>query len=62
MAAQIFPTTDTPGAREANVVYFIDLALTTFAKDAQPVYAKGFADLADKAKEMFARGGEPSPP
>ena len=45
MAAQIFPTTDTPGAREAHVVYFIDLGLTGFARDAQPVYVQGFKCL-----------------
>jgi gluconate 2-dehydrogenase gamma chain len=48
MAAQIYPTTDTPGAREAQVIYFIDLALVTFAQDKQDVYAKGFADLASR--------------
>ena len=48
MAAQIYPTTDTPGAREAQVIYFIDLALVTFAQDKQDVYAKGFADLSAK--------------
>ena len=45
MAAQIYPTTDTPGAREAQVIYFIDLALVTFAKDKQDIYAKGFGEL-----------------
>ena len=45
MAAQIYPTTDTPGAREAQVVYFIDLALVTFAQDKQDIYAKGLAEL-----------------
>jgi gluconate 2-dehydrogenase gamma chain len=30
VASQIIPTDDTPGAREAGVVYFIDLALATF--------------------------------
>jgi gluconate 2-dehydrogenase gamma chain len=30
IAAQIIPTDDTPGAREAGVVYFIDRALATF--------------------------------
>ena len=48
MAAQIYPTTDTPGAREAQVIYFIDLALVTFAQDKQELYAKGFADLSAK--------------
>ena len=46
MAAQIYPTTDTPGAKEAQVIYFIDTALVTFASDKQDVYAKGLADLA----------------
>lgn len=45
MAAQIYPTTDTSGAREAQVIYFIDTALVTFAQDKQDIYAKGFADL-----------------
>lgn len=53
MAAQIYPTTDTPGAKEAQVVYFIDLALVTFAADKQDIYAKGFAELAAKT------GGKP---
>jgi gluconate 2-dehydrogenase gamma chain len=45
MAAQIYPTTDTPGAREAQVIYFIDLALVTFAQDKQDIYTKGLAEL-----------------
>jgi hypothetical protein len=32
-AAQIVPTDSTPGAREARVVYFIDKAISTWAKD-----------------------------
>jgi gluconate 2-dehydrogenase gamma chain len=32
-AAQIIPTDATPGAKEARVIYFIDKALSTFAKD-----------------------------
>ena len=54
MAGQIFPTTDTPGAHEARVVYFIDLGLVTFAKDAQPVYTKGLADLQTRVAAMGA--------
>lgn len=53
MAAQIYPTTDTPGAREAQAVYFIDLALVTFAQDKQKIYTDGLADLAGKT------GGKP---
>ena len=53
MAAQIYPTTDTPGAKEAQVIYFIDTALVTFASDKQDVYAKGLAELSSQT------GGRP---
>ncbi|HKQ43893.1 MAG TPA: gluconate 2-dehydrogenase subunit 3 family protein [Rhizomicrobium sp.] len=53
MAAQIYPTTDTPGAKEAQVIYFIDLALVTFAQDKQEIYTQGLTDLATKT------GGKP---
>jgi gluconate 2-dehydrogenase subunit 3-like protein len=45
IASQIIPTDDLPGAREAGVVFFIDLALKTFAKESVPVYQKGLEDL-----------------
>lgn len=55
IAAQIYPTTDTPGAREAQVIYFIDTALVTFAQDKQDIYAKGLADLsAQTGGKVFA--------
>jgi len=53
MAAQIFPTDDTPGAREAQAVYFIDLALTSFAKGQQAVMARGFVELDAKVSATF---------
>jgi len=53
VAAQIIPTDDTPGAREARVIYFIDRALTTFDKDKQGQYAKGLKELQAKQKKMF---------
>ncbi|HVW72868.1 MAG TPA: gluconate 2-dehydrogenase subunit 3 family protein [Rhizomicrobium sp.] len=53
MAAQIYPTTDTPGAREAQVIYFIDTALVTFAQDKQAIYTQGLADLSGRT------GGKP---
>jgi gluconate 2-dehydrogenase gamma chain len=53
VAAQIIPTDDTPGAREARVIYFIDRALTTFDKDQQPLYLKGLKSLQSKQKSMF---------
>ena len=52
IAEQIIPASDTPGAKQARVVYFIDLALVTFAKSSQDVYTKGLADLATKAKAV----------
>ena len=45
IASQIIPTDELPGAREAGVVYFIDRALHTFAKDSLPTYEKGLAAL-----------------
>jgi gluconate 2-dehydrogenase gamma chain len=44
-ASQIIPTDDTPGAREARVVHFIDRALATFAKDQRPALDKGLKEL-----------------
>jgi gluconate 2-dehydrogenase gamma chain len=53
MAAQIFPTDATPGAREARVVHFIDRSLTSFAQDAQPTYTQGIQDLQAKSRQLF---------
>ena len=53
VAAQIIPTDDTPGAREARVIYFIDRVLTTFDKERQPSYIKGLKELQAKQKKMF---------
>ena len=53
VAAQIIPTDDTPGAREAGAVYFIDRALTTFDKERQSVYTQGLGDLQAKTRELF---------
>ncbi|MFP5355062.1 MAG: gluconate 2-dehydrogenase subunit 3 family protein, partial [Gemmatimonadota bacterium] len=46
IAERIMPTTDTPGAREAGVIFFIDRALATSEKDALPDIRKGLVDLA----------------
>lgn len=53
MAAQTIPTDDTPGAREARVIYFIDRALTTFDRDQQALYVQGLKDLLAKTRELF---------
>ena len=53
ITARIIPTDETPGAREAGAVYFIDRALTTFASDNQGDYRKGLPDLQTHVREMF---------
>jgi gluconate 2-dehydrogenase gamma chain len=45
IAALIIPTDDTPGAREAGVIQFIDRSLSTFARDQRPLFATGLKDL-----------------
>lgn len=49
--AQIVPTDETPGAREARVVYFMDRALATFAKDNRPNVEKGLKELRARARK-----------
>ncbi|MGB2622971.1 MAG: gluconate 2-dehydrogenase subunit 3 family protein [Candidatus Acidiferrum sp.] len=53
ISACIIPTTDTPGAREAGVVFFIDRALVTFAKAQQKKYAAGLSELQSRVQEIF---------
>ena len=53
VAAQIIPSDDAPGAREARVIYFIDRALTTFDVDKQLAYTQGLEDLQQKTLELF---------
>ncbi|HET7600554.1 MAG TPA: gluconate 2-dehydrogenase subunit 3 family protein [Gemmatimonadales bacterium] len=49
IAALVLPTDDTPGAREAHVVDFIDRGLATFAADQRAAFQSGLADLAARA-------------
>jgi gluconate 2-dehydrogenase gamma chain len=53
MTAQIIPTDDTPGAREARCLYFIDRALSTFARSSQPAYVQGLRDLQAKTQQLY---------
>lgn len=55
IAALIIPTDESPGAREAGVVQFIDRSLGTFAKDQQQLFVKGLADV--KARVRAAHPG-----
>ena len=48
IAMRIFPTDDTPGAREAGVIHFIDKSLETFAAQQKPLMLMGLADLNQK--------------
>lgn len=53
LAAQIIPSTDSPGAREAHVIYFIDQALATFDRHKRDVYGAGLAAVQEKRRELF---------
>jgi gluconate 2-dehydrogenase gamma chain len=58
MAAQIIPSDESPGAREAHCLYFIDRALTTFASASQPAYTQGLQDLQVKTRQLYADAGK----
>lgn len=49
VASRIMPTTETPGATEAGVIYFIDRALGSEQKSALPMLRAGIADLKRRA-------------
>lgn len=49
-ASRIIPSDDTPGAKEAGVIYFIDRAFSTFQKDDLPLARKLVTDLNRRAR------------
>lgn len=53
ISARIIPSADTPGAREAGVIYFIDRALVTFATDQQKTFREGLPQLQARVRELF---------
>jgi gluconate 2-dehydrogenase gamma chain len=53
ISARIIPTDDTPGAREAGVIYFMDRALVTFASDQQSKFRDGLPELQNALREKF---------
>jgi hypothetical protein len=53
ISACIIPTTDTAGAHEAGVVFFMDRALVTFAKGDQKKYAEGLQAVQAVVREKF---------
>jgi gluconate 2-dehydrogenase gamma chain len=50
LTAQIIPTDDLPGAREAGVVRFIDRGLASFASQQQDLFTSGLAELESVAR------------
>ncbi len=53
IAAQIIPSDDGPGAREAGVIWFIDRALATFDEDQRGLYRAGMAEVGRIRSRMF---------
>lgn len=53
VAAQIVPTDDSPGAREAGVVYFIDRALATFLSQLAADYRTQLANFRSSYRERY---------
>jgi gluconate 2-dehydrogenase gamma chain len=52
-AAQIFPTDETPGANEANVVYFIDRVLDKYEPENREEFLQCVKHLNDVSAQMF---------
>ncbi len=59
VAAQIIPTDDTPGAREAGVIYFIDRALATFFSQLASDYRAQLADFQAAFRKQHPAGDRP---
>jgi hypothetical protein len=53
LAARIIPSDDSPGAKEAGAVYFIDQSLATFSSDDAPKYREGLPELQGVVQEKF---------
>ncbi len=56
LAERIIPTTDTPGAKDAGVHYFIDIFLKDCAEpDEQSQFKSGLEDIANRAKKAHGK-------
>lgn len=53
IASQVIPTGDSPGAREAGVIFFIDRALATFDRDKRDLYTTGLEAAQAQRSTMF---------
>jgi len=52
-SAQIVPTDETPGAREANVVHFADYVLGTFGRDQQTAFTDALRSVEEQAPKTI---------
>src|SRR5690348_15053860 len=53
-ASQIVPSEpNSPGAKEAGVVYFVDKSLATWAQDQRDPFTKGLAELNQEVGKRF---------
>jgi len=55
LTAQIIPTDQYPGAKEAGVVNYIDIALATVYSSQQEMYVLGVKGVDQSAKAMFKK-------
>lgn len=53
IAAEILPDDDTPGAKQAGVIWFIDGALSGYDQDKRELYKSGLAETQAKRVQMF---------
>ncbi|HVP00403.1 MAG TPA: gluconate 2-dehydrogenase subunit 3 family protein [Bryobacteraceae bacterium] len=53
MAAEIIPSGDSPGAKEAGVIYFIDRALGSFDNEKRDLYRDGLLAAQTRRRAMF---------
>ncbi len=58
IAAQIFPTDDSPGAREAGIIYFIDRAMTDLLDEDQALDIRnGVVEMQSAVAEAYPSAG-----
>lgn len=53
VASRILPTTETPGAREAGVIWFIDKSFGSIMQDSLPFARAGLEELAAEIPQAF---------
>jgi len=55
IAARIIPDDETPGARAAGVIWFLDGALAGYDEDQRGLYQRGLAEAQARRAELFPR-------